>query len=38
METKIIKGDLIKDKIFGEVKKETARLKDGFKEAPDGRL
>lgn len=38
METKIIKGDLIKDKIFGEVKKETARLKDGLKEAPDGRL
>ena len=26
METKIIRGDLIKDKIFGEVKSETARV------------
>lgn len=34
METKIIKGDLVKDKIFNEVKKETARLKEEFLEAP----
>lgn len=34
METKIIKGDLIKDKIFGEVKAETARLKEVYNEVP----
>jgi methylenetetrahydrofolate dehydrogenase (NADP+) / methenyltetrahydrofolate cyclohydrolase len=34
METKIIKGDLIKDKIFGEVKNEVAVLKEKYHIAP----
>ncbi len=34
METKIIKGDLVKDKIFSEVKLEVAELQANYKEAP----
>ena len=34
METKIIKGDLIKDKIFSEVKSEVERLQEKYHEAP----
>jgi len=34
METKIIKGDLIKDKIFSEVKSEVAELQVIYHEAP----
>ncbi len=34
METKIIRGDLVKEKIFGEVKSETSRLKEEYHESP----
>ena len=34
METKIIKGDLIKDKIFSEVKSEIAGLREKYHKAP----
>jgi methylenetetrahydrofolate dehydrogenase (NADP+)/methenyltetrahydrofolate cyclohydrolase len=34
METKIIKGDFVRDKIFGEVKLKVAALKERFKAVP----
>jgi len=34
METKIIKGEMIRDQIFGEVKKETAALQEKYRQAP----
>jgi len=34
METKIIRGDIIKDKIFGEVKSEVARLEEKYQQVP----
>ena len=34
METKIIKGEIIKDKIFYEVKQEIARIEATYKTAP----
>lgn len=34
METKIIKGEIIKDKIFNEVKQEIARIEATYKTAP----
>ena len=34
METKIIKGELIRDQIFGEVKTEVAALQAVYKQAP----
>ena len=34
METKIIKGDLIKDKIFNEVKTEISMLREKYHAVP----
>lgn len=34
METKIIKGELIRDQIFAEVKRETAMLQDRYNQVP----
>ncbi len=34
METKIIKGDFVKDKIFSEVKNEVSRLQEKYQQTP----